>query len=405
MELKINKEFQDLIPALSPDELKLLTESIIKDGVREPILIWNSFIIDGHNRYNICQSYNIPFETRELIFETEQDALIWIIKNQLGRRNLTDYSRINLTIQLTGILAEKAQENEQIAGKIGGLIGGRGNKKQDNEKEKGFPISENPFNQINTIKEIAKLAGVGHNTVSEVKNINKNAADEIKQELSKQDSKISINTASLISGLPQDKQLEIVNNNNKKEIIKIAQNIKDKIENKGTPTLPDKKYRVIYADPPWQYNDKMPAGYGAAENHYTTLSISELCNLPIKNITENNAVLFLWVTSPLLESSFEIIKAWGFKYKTSFIWDKIKHNIGHYNSVRHEFLLICTKGSCMPDNKKLYDSVISIERSDKHSEKPAEFINIIDDLYQTGLRIELFARKKTKDWDVWGNEI
>jgi N6-adenosine-specific RNA methylase IME4 len=174
--------------------------------------------------------------------------------------------------------------------------------------------------------------------------------------------------------------------------------------------LPSNKYRVLYADPPWQYND---AGvitdsdaYGRAERHYPTLSIDALCMLgaSVREMSESDAVLFLWVTSPLLEDSFKIINAWGFEYKTSFVWDKIKHNFGHYNSVRHEFLLICTRGSCTPDNLKLFDSVQAIERSDKHSEKPQEFYGIIETLYTHGKRLELFARSSREGWDSWGNE-
>ena len=112
----------------------------------------------------------------------------------------------------------------------------------------------------------------------------------------------------------------------------------------------------------------------------------------------------MWATCPLLEDALELCKAWGFKYKAQFIWDKIKHNMGHYNSVRHELLLICTKGSCTPDNVKLFDSVQSIERTE-HSRKPEEFRQIIDTLYVHGSKIELFARGKAVDnWEVWGNE-
>ena len=95
---------------------------------------------------------------------------------------------------------------------------------------------------------------------------------------------------------------------------------------------------------------------------------------------------------------------WDFKYKTSFVWDKIKHNFGYYNSVRHELLLVCTKGSCTPDNSKLFDSVQSIGRK-AHSEKPEEFREIIDTLYTRGKKIELFSRKTVKGWDVWGNQV
>ena len=164
------------------------------------------------------------------------------------------------------------------------------------------------------------------------------------------------------------------------------------------------KYKVIYADPPWKYNDSGLDDYGHAERHYPPLTIQELCELKIKDLAEDNSILFLWVTSPLLEDSFQVINAWGFKYKSSFVWDKVKHNFGHYNSVRHEFLLICTKGNCTPEVQKLFDSVQSIERTSKHSEKPEEFREIIDTLYPSGNRIELFSRTQADGWEMWGNE-
>lgn len=175
---------------------------------------------------------------------------------------------------------------------------------------------------------------------------------------------------------------------------------------KKVATMPTKKYRVLYADPPWKYSDSRDGldGTTGATAHYPTMSIEELCALSIQDICEPDAVLFLWVTSPLLFECLPVIKAWGFQYKTSFVWDKIKHNMGHYNSVRHEFLLICTRGSCLPDVPKLFDSVQSIERSRKHSEKPNEFRHIIDTLYPYGKRIELFARAASKGWDRYGNE-
>lgn len=163
----------------------------------------------------------------------------------------------------------------------------------------------------------------------------------------------------------------------------------------------DKKYRVIYADPPWSYNDKQNIEVlGGAEKHYLTMPLEDICALPIP--AEDNSVLFMWVTSPLLEDSFKVINAWGFKYKSSFVWDKVAHNMGHYNSVRHEFLLIATRGSCTPDVKRLFDSVVSVERTE-HSRKPNEFREIIDTIYPFGNRLEMFAREAPEGWDVWGN--
>ena len=172
----------------------------------------------------------------------------------------------------------------------------------------------------------------------------------------------------------------------------------------STPVIPNGKYNVIYADPPWQYTFGFDI-HGAADRHYSTLSITELCNLPIKDLAEDNAVLFLWTTSPKLFDSYEVIKAWGFDYKTSFVWDKVKHVMGHYNSVRHEFLLLCVRGSFPKQSDTLHDSVIEIERSDEHSEKPEYFRQLIEDMYPISKRIELFARQRAEGWDAWGNEL
>ena len=177
--------------------------------------------------------------------------------------------------------------------------------------------------------------------------------------------------------------------------------------NKNIRELPKDKFTVIYADPPWAYNDKQGGSisekYGSAEKHYPSMTLSELEALQISEIAADNCVLWLWATSPLLEDALQLSKAWGFKYKAQFIWDKIKHNMGHYNSVRHELLLICTRGSCVPQISKLFDSVQSIERAE-HSRKPDEFRHIIDTIYPEGNRVELFARRQAKGWQTWGNE-
>jgi N6-adenosine-specific RNA methylase IME4 len=170
--------------------------------------------------------------------------------------------------------------------------------------------------------------------------------------------------------------------------------------------LPDQRYRVIYADPPWQYGNSGLDEYGHVERHYDTMSLPEMCDLDVAGIVDDHAVLFLWVTSPMLEDAFKVIKAWGFEYKTSFVWDKVKHNFGYYNSVRHEFLLVCTRGSCLPDEQNLHDSVVEIERSNRNSEKPVYFRDLIDRLYPLGRRIELFARTQGPgEWEAWGNEF
>ena len=180
-------------------------------------------------------------------------------------------------------------------------------------------------------------------------------------------------------------------------------------DKKANP-FPDGTYRVILADPPWKYADELVDDYGPASRHYSTLTIEELCGMAdangkaIRDLAQPDAVLFLWVTSPLLQDAFRVVEAWGFRYRASFVWDKVRHNYGHYNSVRHELLLLCVRGSCPPDSKALFDSVVEAERSEVHSQKPAAFYEMIEAMYTSGPRLELFARAARDGWDAWGNQ-
>jgi len=206
--------------------------------------------------------------------------------------------------------------------------------------------------------------------------------------------------AQMMASAGEETQEEYITNKTSKTKVrrkKKAEEIKKKV------CLPDAKYRVLYADPPWSYGNTQPDYQTEQRDHYPVMSLKEICELPVESICEDNAVLFLWVTSPILEESFEVVRAWGFKYKASFVWDKVKHNMGHYNSVRHEFLLICVRGSCQPDVAKLIDSVQTIERT-KHSKKPVEFYKIIETLYHYGKKLELFARGNQKGWEQYGNQ-
>jgi N6-adenosine-specific RNA methylase IME4 len=173
------------------------------------------------------------------------------------------------------------------------------------------------------------------------------------------------------------------------------------------------QYRVIYADPPWPYERNeagvLPTGgrrYGRAECHYPTMSIEDLCAMgeDVRAISYKETVLFLWATVPLLPEALDVMSAWGFTYKTHYVWNKVRHNMGYYSSVRHESLLIGTRGSCVPEGQK-QNSIVTVERTNEHSQKPAEFRQLIDTLYPYGPRIELFARGElSAHWRGWGNE-
>jgi N6-adenosine-specific RNA methylase IME4 len=178
--------------------------------------------------------------------------------------------------------------------------------------------------------------------------------------------------------------------------------------------FPDKLYKVIYADPPWDYgNTKNPQGWwGRAEKHYPTMKISEICALPVKKIAAENSYLFLWTTSPFMKKSFQVIEAWGFNFSTvAFVWIKTTKDglsvrgdgIGRYTLSNAEYCLLARKGRYWRESKSVKQVVMSPKM--RHSEKPAEVRNRIAALCGDVAKIELFARDRPESWDVWGYDV
>ncbi len=170
-------------------------------------------------------------------------------------------------------------------------------------------------------------------------------------------------------------------------------------------------FRVIYADYPWLYDNRPPSGVGQRE-HYPGMPLEEGLKLPVAAHAHASAVLFFWVTAPFLyyatdpdlgPDAYRLIRAWGFDPKSSMIWDKVDHNPGSYVSVRHEILIIATRGSCTPDRPTpMIDSLVT-ERPTDHSAKPAIFRRHIERLYD-GPYLELFGREPAEGWSVFGND-
>ena len=171
------------------------------------------------------------------------------------------------------------------------------------------------------------------------------------------------------------------------------------------------RYRVILADCPWLYRDSgatEDGSLGKAERHYPGMTIEQLCKLPVAAHALPNAVLFLWVTAPMLlmnPGPRDVLESWGFCYKTCGVWDKVLGNFGHYFHIVHEHLLVCTRGSCLPDQPTPSPkSIFTERRSGTHSEKPVIARQIIEQLYTAGPYLELFARERHERWSVFGND-
>ncbi len=173
--------------------------------------------------------------------------------------------------------------------------------------------------------------------------------------------------------------------------------------------MSQKRYQIIYADPPWNYADQ--GCQGTMANHYKGMVLGDICALPVNAITDKNAVLFLWTTYPMLQEALKVINSWGFIYKSiAFQWLKLNpksltpfYGLGRWTRGNTEPCLLATKGKPQRKSKAVFQLIQTPRRN--HSQKPEivrdKIIELMGDLF----RIELFAREKTGGWDVWGNEV
>lgn len=187
----------------------------------------------------------------------------------------------------------------------------------------------------------------------------------------------------------------------------------------------DKKYDIIYADPPWSYQDK--GCNGACAKHYHTMGVDEICALPIANLSAKNCILFMWATYPQMQEALKVIAAWGFKYKTiAFQWVKLNRNVklnnftiatvqdilhktcffglGRWTRGNTECCLLATKGTPHRQNNSVSQLVFA--PLTRHSSKPPEVRDRIKILMGGGTRsLELFVREQVEGWDCWGDEV
>lgn len=188
------------------------------------------------------------------------------------------------------------------------------------------------------------------------------------------------------------------------------------------PELPDHKFDIVYADPPWHYNGKLQFDktsrsveqidlsrkifISSAEFKYPTLKTSELMKIPVQDIAKDDCLLFLWSTNPHLAQAIRLGEAWGFEYKTvAFVWDKMTHNPGRYTLSNCELCIVFKRGRIpSPRGARNIQQLVRSPRKG-HSEKPREVLQAIEKMFPTQERIELFARRRTKGWWAWGLDV
>lgn len=293
--LTISQEFKSLITSLSYSEFGQLTNSIKENGCISPIIVWGSqnTIVDGHNRYEICTKLNIHYDVSNLEFNSESEAKIWIIKNQFGRRNLSNYEKSILALKMNDIIEEEALKKRDSCLKQ--------NVETDNQISDRMKVKI----EINTNKTLSRIAGVSHDTIARVKKIEQCADKETKKLLLSE--KKSIN--------------QVYNEIKQKEIKEAKEKLRKEKFEKNLPSIIETKelFNAIYIN----------VYFREIERYYKRLILP----------AQDNCVLFIWANSNSIEIELEYVNKWGFDLQFALIWDK-NDSLHHF-----EILLVCLKGS------------------------------------------------------------
>lgn len=372
--IQIDQEFQAIIPPLSAEEKQQLEANIVADGCRDPLVVWGETLIDGHNRYEICTRRGVQFDTTQLEFPDRNHAFEWIIKNQFGRRNLNAYVRTQLALRLESVFSERAKANQGSRTDI-----------QQNSAECLTPIE--------TRKEVAKAASVSHDTVSKVKKIEEKATEEVKAALAK--GTVSINQVHT--------QITRAEKEEKRESRR-AEN-KNKVSQATTPAnivQAGAKFATIMIDPPWDWGDEGDKDQlGRARPDYSTMSLPQLLELPVGDLSDTDCHIYLWITNRSLPKGFGLLEKWGFRYITALTWVKPSFGMGNYFRGQTEHVLFGVKGS-QPLKRKDVGTVFQAARGPGgHSSKPLEFYGLVESC-SPGPYLEMFSRSQREGWTAWG---
>lgn len=373
-------KYAELFPLIQSDNFDEFKQDIACNGLREPIWLYDGKILDGRNRYRACIETGTEIKTREYVGD---DPLGFVVSLNLKRRHLDTAQRAMVASRLANMKQGARTDLTEIS------------------------VMSQP--------EAAAMLNVSTDSVQFAKKVLDQGSEELIQKVDA--GEIAVSTAAKIAELPKEEQVEVVARG-KDEIKKAYKEIKAQeskerheqrinkiieISKSNTELKTDRTYPVIYADPPWRY-DYAESSNRQIENHYPTMDLNDICALPVPEIATKDSILFMWTTSPKLRESFDVLDAWGFEYRTCAVWDKQKIGMGYYFRQQHEILLVATKGEIpAPPVESRISSVISIER-EAHSKKPDEFYQIIEAMYPSLPKIELFSRNKRDGWEAWGNQ-
>lgn len=364
----------DAFPLMDAQRFSELREDIKERGQIVPITICDDAILDGRNRYKACLELGI--EPKEEHFTGDPWLYVWSLNGQ--RRDIGAEQRYLIWKFCYEHSDQWVREQERIWNEA--------NKKRSVSIQTQPRTEDGKFQPI--VEQIVPLPVKIHKT------------RESKAILSKTN-KGAVQRGDQLAKERPDLAEKVRKGEMKPSEATRALRI-DKIKSKPKQPLPNGVFDLIYCDPPWKY-DFSETSSREIENKYPTMSQEEL--MALDPPAAPNSVLFMWATAPKLIEALDIMKMWGFEYKTNAVWDKEILGMGYWFRGQHELLLVGTKGSFSPPEEKLRISSVIREKRTQHSKKPDVVYTILENLFPDANRLEMFARSKRSNWSAWGNEV
>jgi N6-adenosine-specific RNA methylase IME4 len=401
LNFRIDPDIRSHIPPLREDELRQLEENMLRDGCKAPLVVWDGVLLDGHNRFDICERHGLPFTTETIELPNREAAIAWIEDNQLGRRNLT-------ADQFSYFIGRKYERIKRSHGGAREASGQNDHLKTATAVAEQHGVSEKTVRRAgdyaNDVDAIADQVGSEARTdiLSGKSGLTRTEVGEVADALAEGEVRFS-SMGEAITWAKEYAQAERVRKADAKKDERAA---KEAELGARQSALPNKKYGVIYADPEWRFEvySRETGLNAAADNHYPTSPLDEIKARDVPSIAAKDCVLFLWATAPMMPQALEVMAAWGFEYKSQFTWAKDRAGTGYWNRNQHELLLVGTHGNIpAPALGTQFSSLIVAPRRE-HSHKPDEAYEIIEAYFPTLPKIELNARHARPGWDAWGYE-
>ena len=361
----INKEYEEIVPRVTQEDYTKLKESIQENGLWYPIVVNRSgVLLDGHHRYHVCQDLGIKPSYVVKDFENELYEKLFVINANLKRRQLERYMRGKLTLVKKPIIEEIVRRSQ--------LSGLKQNQKNNNSTVAQEFVQR--YGRSGTNKELAKEAEMSHETLRKIEILQESATQELQEKLEKNE--VSVDYA--FKSIKGPRTIRIFHHCQPENLILYLQ-------------IPHGIMISILGDHP--------------DEHYATMTNQQIESLQVPSA--ENAILFLWATAPKIKEALDVMKSWGFKYKTNAVWIK-----------QHFWNRLLFQGSALksyefgekgempvPEEHNRPSSVIQADRT-QHSVKPPVVYLLIEKMYPNRKYLELFARSQfNQNWTVWGNEV